>query len=380
MKESRDFTGERFIPGTGGCQMAYEHLHRYLLALPLAAGKTVLDVASGQGYGAALLARAARSVLAVELHGEALRQARETYAGENLLFLQGDALRLPLADASVDLVVAMEALEHLEDAEKLTAEIARVMRPDGLALISTPNKAEYSDARGYANPFHVKEFYREEFLALLRRHFSQVELGHQRIRAGSLICWEGGGARPQEIITRPVPERERVPAEAMYFVALCRRDPRAAMVLRESAYLDPTDGLFAEWDAARDEAQAEIRRLNSEIQALGEWGRGLEARVEKLHQTLARTEDEVHERDETIRDLQEELKTEIGKRDHLLTKLQSEFEERTQWAQDLERTVAARDAEIERVNSELERVALRLARIRHAFLYRILCRLGLLPS
>src|ERR1700749_2199561 len=106
-----EFTGERFIPFMQG-EIKYEHLHRYALSLEYAADKSVLDVASGEGYGAALLARVARSVTGVDLDQTSIRHARHKYYFSNLNFLVGSCHELPLPDASVDLVTSFETIEH----------------------------------------------------------------------------------------------------------------------------------------------------------------------------------------------------------------------------------------------------------------------------
>src|SRR5206468_10567129 len=149
--------GERFIPGEGGAEIEYEHLHRYQFALRWARGKRVLDLAAGSGYGAALLSRVAEAVWAVELDEQAVSHARSCYSAPSLLFLRSDVRELPIRSASLDVVVALEVLEHVLEQERLIGEIARVLRPGGVALISTPNRATYSEARNYSNPYHVRE-------------------------------------------------------------------------------------------------------------------------------------------------------------------------------------------------------------------------------
>jgi len=370
-----EFTGERYIPGQGGAQMAYEHLHRYLLAMRWAKGKLVLDVATGSGYGAGLLASVARCVCAIELDWNAVIHADRTgFSSANLFFVQGDATRMPLLTGSVDLVVAMEILEHVAEQETLVCELARVVRPDGAVLISTPNKASYSDARNYKNPFHVHEFYRDEFIALLGRHFPHVRLMHQQVRAGSLVFCAAGG-QGQEIVSEPLDGR--TPTEATYFLALCRhRDGLEDCVPALSAYLDTSDALQQEW-------QDEIVRLNGEIEALGATVRRELDEVQERDQTIRKLqhekEAEVVERDQTIRSLQHEMETEIARRDEALKHLREEFEGRTRWAMDLQEEVRSRDARINERDREIHRLGDELARIRHAFVYRILCRLRLLP-
>lgn len=105
--EAMAFTGERMTSAMSG-QIEYEHLHRYLFARELCRGHDVLDVASGEGYGAALLAQSAHSVVGVELDLASVEHARATYRHERLRFLQGDARRIPVPDECVDRVVSFE--------------------------------------------------------------------------------------------------------------------------------------------------------------------------------------------------------------------------------------------------------------------------------
>ena len=96
-----EFTGERFIPGKGGAQIAYEHLLRYLYAKEAVAGKRVLDLGSGEGYGAFLLAQDAREVIGLELDGDAVAHAATRYVLKNLAFIQGSALAIPLSETGL---------------------------------------------------------------------------------------------------------------------------------------------------------------------------------------------------------------------------------------------------------------------------------------
>ena len=127
---------ERFLPGTEG-EIWYEHWHRYHFAAGLAVGKRVVDAACGEGYGAALLARHAASVIGADLSREAVAHARAAYTGvANLAFVEASCTRLPLPDASADLFVSFETLEHIQEQESFLDEIARVLTHDGLLLLS----------------------------------------------------------------------------------------------------------------------------------------------------------------------------------------------------------------------------------------------------
>lgn len=180
-------TGERYLPEFDG-DWTLEHLHRYLLACELAVGKTVLDIACGDGYGAAMLARHAAQVTGVDIDTPTVERARGKYVADNLRFLQGSATDIPLDDDSVDLVISFETIEHLMEQDRMLYEIRRVLRPEGFLIISSPDKYEYIDVPGYHNEFHLKELYRQEFEALLQKHFSRHALLGQRVVFGSLIA------------------------------------------------------------------------------------------------------------------------------------------------------------------------------------------------
>src|SRR5579859_3951742 len=184
------FTGERYVPTEAG-DIRYEHWHRYAWASQGIAGLDVLDVACGEGYGSAIIARTAKTVTGVDISSEAVAHASEQYSNvKNLSFLTGSASDLPLPDASFDAVVSFETIEHLLEQEEMLSEIHRVLRPGGFLILSSPNKKVYSDDRNYQNEFHVKELYFEELDALVKRHFSSVAYFGQRLATSSIILPE----------------------------------------------------------------------------------------------------------------------------------------------------------------------------------------------
>ena len=184
-----EWNGERLTTAVGG-QIEIEHLHRYFLARELCRGLDVLDVAAGEGYGTALLAEVARSVVGVEISAPAVMHAVEAYRGPNIRFLEGDARRLPLDTASVDAVVSFETIEHLYEHDQFLAEVRRVLRPGGRFIVSSPESEIYSPSGSRANPYHVRELSRAEFGALLRSSFAQVRLLGQRPMLGSALMSE----------------------------------------------------------------------------------------------------------------------------------------------------------------------------------------------
>src|ERR1700733_2545379 len=124
-----EFTGERVIPGQVDTDLLNEHLARYAFAARLARGKRVLDTGCGVGYGSAELAKSAVSVVGVDTAAEATANAREHYRLPNLHFEQASCGGLPHRDASFDLVVAFEVIEHLADWREFLQEVRRVLAP-----------------------------------------------------------------------------------------------------------------------------------------------------------------------------------------------------------------------------------------------------------
>lgn len=163
-------TGERLVPEAQHGELVHaEHLVRYRLATQIARGKRVLDAASGEGYGTALLAAAgAHSATGVDIDDRTVAHARTRHPAE---FLVADVSDLPFPDDSFDLVVSFETIEHVLDPERAIDEMRRVLAEDGLLVISTPNKAEYL----VENEFHEREFMHDEFLALLSTRFATVD-------------------------------------------------------------------------------------------------------------------------------------------------------------------------------------------------------------
>ena len=195
------FTGERFTTAVTG-QILVEHYHRYLFARSRVGGLDVLDVGSGEGYGAALLAQVARSVIGIECCAATVRSAVRSFPRCNLHFLQGDARWLPLADASVDAVVSFETIEHFDRQGDFLSEVRRVLRPGGSFIVSTPDRDVYSPTAAPVNPFHVCEMTRLEFLTLLQSSFRHVQIMQQRAIIGSALLAETGAVAWPQVFDR----------------------------------------------------------------------------------------------------------------------------------------------------------------------------------
>jgi SAM-dependent methyltransferase len=174
---------ERFVPGQGrGELMEAQHLARYWWVSGLAEGRRVLDAGCGVGYGSAMLATAgAAGVVGMDIAADAVAAAAE--ANPEFEFVAGDVHALPFADASFDLVVCFEVIEHVTEQDAVIAELARVLAPEGVLAISSPNRGVYPEG----NPHHLHEYTPDELEAALRAHFDHVELRRQHDWTASVV-------------------------------------------------------------------------------------------------------------------------------------------------------------------------------------------------
>lgn len=169
-KEKLEFTGERFTPECVR-EIWYEHYHRYAYAQRLVKNKIVLDAACGEGYGTDMLAQHAKQAYGIDIDQKTIKHSQSRYNRENLQFQQGSCTDLPFENNTFDVVISFETLEHLAEQSQMLEEFDRVLKKDGVLVISTPDKKHYSDATGFQNEYHVKELYQGEFKALLDQHW-----------------------------------------------------------------------------------------------------------------------------------------------------------------------------------------------------------------
>jgi len=269
-----EFTGERFTPECVR-EIAHEHWHRYAFARPLAPGRRVLDAACGEGYGSALLAASADSVLGVDIAESAVAHARQRYGQHaNLRFEQGDCTALSCGDAQFDLIVSFETLEHVAAQQELIAGFARALAPGGLLIVSSPDKRTYSEKSGFRNEFHVRELYREELLELLRPHFPFVRLYGQKLLFQSAIWTLDGSAGAAQVATsRQGEPQPGFDYEPLYFIAVCGREPLPAELPRLALFGDAEESVYAHYNHEIRKnmgAGQRIAELEAELAALRE--------------------------------------------------------------------------------------------------------------
>jgi len=308
-----EFTGERVIPGQVNDDLWAEHLARYAFAARFAQGRRVLDLGCGTGYGTADLAQVASAAVGVDLAPDAIGYADHHFPSAQ--FLQCSANAVPFPPGSFDLVTAFEVIEHLQDWPALLAEAHRVLEPNGLLIVSTPNKRYYAEARAKLgpNPFHEHEFEFTEFRTALNEFFPHVQVLFQdRVEAFAFydgtLSDETRTSRTEAELARPSGD----PETANFFIGVCScapipqlpsflYAPRAANLLRE-----------------REE---HIRLLEQELAQVRVW----------LEQTTA-------DRDT----LQKQLESEQARALQIITELNEENHRKTAWALDIEKTLTAK--------------------------------------
>lgn len=160
-------TGERTIPGLDIENYWFRrHEVVYQRLAGRCVGADVLEAGCGEGYGADLIAGVARRVIAVDYDEAAVAHVRSRYPRVDVM--QANLAQLPLPDSSVDVVVNFQVIEHLWDQTQFVVECARVLRPSGLLMMSTPNRITFSPGRDTPiNPFHTRELNAAELTELL---------------------------------------------------------------------------------------------------------------------------------------------------------------------------------------------------------------------
>lgn len=275
MSDKLKFTGERFLPGACG-EIWYEHWHRYHFAAKYVAGRRVLDVACGAGYGSALLARRARHVVGADISAETIDHARAAYASTpNLEFHRADCAALPFPDATFDAVVSFETIEHIEEQAKFLDEVRRVLRSDGIFVLSSPNKLEYSDRRSFANPYHKEELYREGLKSLLEPRFPHAKWFGQRMSFFSVVWPEHGPAAGEvfEVAEASAADATSGHARPLYFIVAASRSAEAiaAVAPSLSVLADRDEWVYADYAQAFVNEKIQWDRGNTLDGVVAEW-------------------------------------------------------------------------------------------------------------
>ncbi len=304
-----EFTGERVIPGGVNADLWAEHLARYTFAAQFAGGKRVLDAGCGTGYGCTELAPGAHFVAGIDVASDAVNYAQAHFVRPNIRYAQASATAIPFAPASFQLITAFEVIEHLTEWRALLAEARRVLTPDGLFLVSTPNRLYYAESRSLdgPNPYHVHEFEYHEFEAALREFFPKVQILFQN----RLESFAFHGPSVQPPIEVRVAASHRAPDEAHFFIGVCAVHqlpdlrtflfvPRAANLLREREHhirlLEGELGQNKQWldqvIADHHKLQRLHEDLTAHLQDQNRWASQLEQNWTDAQQRIVQLQEE----------------------------------------------------------------------------------------
>lgn len=321
-----EFTGERFVPEEQG-NIVLEHLHRYLQACEIVGGKVVLDIASGEGYGSAMLAEKALQVIGVDISEEAVGHAKSRYKKENLEYRVGSCASIPLPDASVDMIVSFETIEHHDQHEEMMREFKRVLRPAGLVLISSPDKHNYSVVPEYSNPYHIKELFEQEFKQLLGNYFKNTSYFGQRIVYGSGIFSESAATHSLSYsYQNEVVDKTPGMSKPVYWIALASDGDLPSL----------TSGM--------------LEQPINDTELIREWARVVAERDGQIHawsKTATERAEAVTEKSKQLANLQQI----VNQLERQISPLNMEIVKRGEWAQDLQRQLTEKQTELSRLAS-----------------------------
>jgi 2-polyprenyl-3-methyl-5-hydroxy-6-metoxy-1,4-benzoquinol methylase len=241
--------GERFLPWMEDPIINYEHLHRYGFAKEFVEGKKVLDLACGEGYGSAILADKAEEVIGIDITNVVIEHACTKYVKDNLKFIKSSMTEVAIEENKLfDVIICFEAFEHIEEQDKSVAEVKRLLKDNGVFIVSMPNKYIYSDLSDYKNPWHKKELYFKEFKNLLESNFNHVVFyGQKVLPASNIFSLSGVAGNVHELA---IEKRERGYSfisldkkKARYFIAVASNKPMKATI-RGSYLADTSEILF----------------------------------------------------------------------------------------------------------------------------------------
>jgi SAM-dependent methyltransferase len=372
-----EFTGERVIPNQVGVDLWNEHFSRYAFASRFTAGKRVLDLGCGSGYGSAYLARRAATVFAADISAQALEYAGKHYPLPNLHFVRASCAALPAREAYFDVIVAFEVIEHLDHWETFLDDVRRVLGPGGLFIISTPNKNYYTASRGTSgpNPYHIHEFGFEEFRLELEERFPHVAMFVQNHVDGFAFQPERPLAEPALVIERA----DAAPDESNFFLAVCSSSlpggtgpfvyvPRAANVLRErELHIEMLERLLSELQQQKHELVEMFRLQKAELEERNRWAASLDEQLHAAKSRIVELQDELAEEQAAasarIRELEQESAKNADWALRLDAELRGKCEELAECVRLLDRaevTVGERTEWAQRLDSELRSLEMQL--------------------
>ncbi len=341
------FTGEFFVPSTAednklsNRELEIEHKQRYQSILQLAQGKTVLDIASGEGYGTSILSSVALQAIGVDINPQLVEHATKNYGGENIRFLHGSATAIPLEANTIDLAVSFETLEHIsEQAQRqFILEIKRVLKPGGVFIVSTPNKENYTTRYNHYNEFHVHELSRDGFEELLRSRFGHVVFYDQGMEVVSTLLNKEEYVRRSSVLPVSI-NPDNYHFEGKYFIAICSDQNTSLQTSIASVVLESERSYFQMIDR--------ILQLQQEVEKLGAWGRSSSQELEAAGKRIEELQAEVESIGAWGRSSNQDLEI-AGKR---IEELQLEVENISTWGGNSNKELETANTHIQQLKEE----------------------------
>ncbi len=293
------FTGERYIPGDPECEeIRFEHESRYHFASEFVKDKVVADMGCGAGYGCKILLEfGAKSVYGLDISLETLKYARSEFSAEGLMHIWSPVESLPFSDNNFDLVTSFEVVEHLKDYKGHLLEIKRILKDDGLLIISTPNvSVQIHTRKNMERNFHVHEFCFHDFKKFIQEYFPNVEFYSQRYNH-SIVIEPYNEKRENISIENQNRFLDDTPSDfdGDYVIALCSKKDISSFNFESKSRIYNISHTSRIHEVRRhiielDEEIKELRKLSDER---GKWASELDA--------------ELKDKAETIQNLREEL-------------------------------------------------------------------------
>jgi predicted SAM-dependent methyltransferase len=278
----------------------------------------------------------------MDISADAVAFARNQYSRRNLNWLQGSCTALPMGDASFDLVVAFEVIEHLTDWPQLIAEARRVLAPGGQFIVSTPNKSYYAESRNLSgpNPFHEHEFEYDEFREALESVFPHVSLFLEDHTEG--LLFQAVGSRGSAEVR--MEGKDSSPQDSNFFIAVCAMTPqtgtptfvylphsgnllkeRGIHISRLESELQTKDAWLAESRAEHQELVAMFRKQTAELEERNAWAQELDAKLTAAGERVAQLQGEIAAEQKASAELAAAYAAKVAE-------LESDVQTQSQWA------------------------------------------------
>lgn len=274
------------------------HMARYAFARHLCAGKVVLDMACGEGYGSRMLSQwGAQRVIGVDISADAIGQAQRLFATEQIEFHRdaAETIGTSFAPGSFDLIVSLETIEHVPRPAALLEAFQRLLRPNGSIVISCPNDWWYYPGESERNPFHLRKYTLDEFRAESERvlgparawYFGAPMAGFCNTRldrvveatpAASQAVMLGAGLADNVMTLPAEPLAGPAARNASYFVGIWSSAPAPPLPDVAGAALLPLsmdafkDGFFSECAHTNHALRQEVATLQRRLAALEQTG------------------------------------------------------------------------------------------------------------